>query len=46
MFWETGERGEKEKTVSLNLGNTELAIAKTAEELKDTKRSKQYKQKA
>jgi CHAT domain-containing protein len=37
---------EAESAALLNLGNTELAIAKRAEELKDTQRSEQYRQKA
>ncbi|KOP23930.1 hypothetical protein AMR41_23610 [Hapalosiphon sp. MRB220] len=37
---------QQESTALLNLGNTELAIAKRAEELKDTQRTKQYMQKA
>ncbi len=37
---------QEESTALLNLGNTELAIAKRAEELKDTQRTKQYRQKA
>ncbi len=37
---------EAESTVLLNLGNTELAIAQRAEELKDAQRSEQYSQKA
>ncbi|MCP6760153.1 MAG: CHAT domain-containing protein [Fischerella sp. CENA71] len=37
---------QEESTALLNLGNTELAIAKRAEELKDTQRTQQYRQKA
>ncbi|BAY29254.1 hypothetical protein NIES2107_10950 [Nostoc carneum NIES-2107] len=36
----------EQSTVLLNLGNTELAIAKRSAELKDTQRSDQYRQKA
>ncbi|QLE54977.1 CHAT domain-containing protein [Nostoc sp. TCL26-01] len=37
---------EAESTALLNLGNTELAIAHQAEELKDTQRTEEYKQQA
>jgi CHAT domain-containing protein len=37
---------QAESTALLNLGNTELAIANRAEELKDTQRTEQYRQKA
>ncbi|MBD2340315.1 CHAT domain-containing protein [Calothrix sp. FACHB-156] len=36
----------EQSTALLNLGNTELAIAKRSAELKDTQRSDQYRQKA
>ncbi len=37
---------QEESTALLNLGNTELAIANRAEELKDTQRTQEYRQKA
>jgi CHAT domain-containing protein len=37
---------QQESTALLNLGNTELAISRRAEELKDTQGTEQYRQKA
>jgi len=37
---------QEESTALLNLGNTELAIARRSEELKDTQNTEQYRQKA